>query len=104
MGLLKEFYICLTYVIAMHDRSTNESKHLIDSITTQWHLRIKFDSKRQAEDYILWIFSDIKKTIDAVSKDSPFFEEKGMLQDLTPNAISLRDSFQMYGWWSKKNI
>lgn len=56
MGLLKEFYICLTYVIAMLDRSTNESKHLIDSITAQWHLRIKFDSKRQAEDYILWIF------------------------------------------------
>ena len=104
MGLLKEFYICLAYILTKHDRSTIESKQLIDSITTQWRLRIKFDSKRKLGDYILWNFSDLKKIIDSISKDSPFFEKKEILQDLTADAISLRDSFQMYGWWSKKNI
>lgn len=31
-------------------------------------------------------------------------EEKSLLQDLTAGVISLRDAFQMYGWWSKTSI
>ena len=53
--------------------------------------------------YIPWNFEDVKKKIDAISTDSIFYDHKKLLQDLTAGVISLRDTYEIYAWWSNEN-
>ena len=54
--------------------------------------------------YIPWNFEDVKKEIDAISADSMFYAQKELLQDLTAGVISLRDTYEIYAWWSNEKL
>lgn len=60
--------------------------------------------KSEKQEYILWNFTDIKNAIDSIEKEHYCHKKKTRLQDLTACVISLRDLYEMHGWWSYDKV
>lgn len=104
--LLEEYYTYIPIILKVDNVSYINLKNEVCEIIDRWNYIATFKSsmKKNANDYILWNFTDIKNVIDSINEDYYYFEKKSILQDLTAGVISLRDAFQMYGWWSKTSI
>lgn len=100
--LIKEYYNTIIAIICLK----NITKKGIKDIIENWNIRaqgyIKCKETNDAR-YIPWNFEDVKKKIDAISTDSIFYDHKKLLQDLTAGVISLRDTYEIYAWWSNEN-
>lgn len=104
--LLEEYYTYIPIILKVNDVSYEKLKNEVCEIIDRWNYIATFKSsmEKNTNDYILWNLTDIKNVIDSINDDFYFFDKKSILQDLTAGVISLRDAFQMYGWWSKTNI
>lgn len=106
-GLLREYYTFMYLLLADESISLKDMHSVVDEIIENWRHRAKFDSagkQKNDNDYVLWNFSDIKNVINSMGANSYFYKKKEVLQDITAGVISLRDAFQMYGWWSKEEV
>jgi hypothetical protein len=65
----------------------NEGCEIID----RWNnvAAFNYSKKKNANDYILWNFTDIKNSIDAINDNFIFFDKKTILQDLTALVLFL---------------
>ena len=101
--LIKEYYNTIIEIIYL-------KKHTKETIKTDienWNARAQghFKSKKSyGAKYIPWNFEDVKKKIDAISTDSIYYAQKELLQDLTAGVISLRDTYEIYAWWSNEKL
>ena len=105
MQLLKEYYDSILELLFCE---TDIEKFVEDKISN-WEDKatlyfMKDRSKNDTADYILWNFADIKNIIDSIDTDSWLFRYKVALQNLTAGVISLRDAYEMNGWWSYDRI
>lgn len=101
--LIKEFYNKIIEIIYIEEYTKENIRNDIDD----WNSRAQgyfmcketYDAK-----YIPWNFEDIKMEIDEISTNSLFRDQKEIMQDLTAGVISLRDTYEMYAWWSNENL
>lgn len=101
--LLKEYYSKIIEIIYLKEYTKKNVKNDIDN----WNIRAQgyFKCKETYDNnYIPWNFEDIKKIIDAIPADSILSEQKEILQDLTAGVISLRDTYEIYAWWSNEKL
>ena len=115
--LLTEYYEEIKEVIQNENYS---SKNVEDKIEewkekTEKYIEMVEDKKKEQkseqetqksekQEYILWNFTDIKNAIDSIKEDYYCYEKKTRLQDLTARVISLRDLYEMHGWWSYDKV
>lgn len=115
--LLTEYYEEIKEVIQNENYS---SKNVEDKIEewkekTEKYIEMVEDKKKEQkseqetqksekQEYILWNFTDIKNAIDSIKEDYYCYEKKTRLQDLTACVISLRDLYEMHGWWSYDKV
>lgn len=101
--LIKEFYNKIIEIIYIEEYTKENIRNDIDD----WNSRAQgyfmcketYDAK-----YIPWNFEDIKMEIDEISTNSLFRDQKEIMQDLTAGVISLRDTYEMYAWWSNEDL
>lgn len=101
--LIKEFYNKIIEIIYFEEYTKENIRNDIDD----WNSRAQgyfmcketYDAK-----YIPWNFEDIKMEIDEISTNSLFRDQKEIMQDLTAGVISLRDTYEMYAWWSNEDL
>lgn len=106
--LLKEYY---KEVAKIANPITNERGKSIEEIISSWNSRSEIYFKNQVTSkthsktkYILWNFTDMKNAIDEIKENHYLFSHKAALQDLTAGVISLRDQYEMNGWWSEDQV
>lgn len=101
--LIKEYYNTIIEIIYLKKYTKEKIKKDIEN----WNERAQgyFKCKETfSAKYIPWNFEDVKKEIDAISADSMFYAQKELLQDLTAGVISLRDTYEIYAWWSNEKL
>lgn len=109
--LLENYYKLIIEIAAMPLCNLCIKKIISDTID-EWNNKAKDfikekDTKTVKEknkDYILWNFTDMKSIIDSIPKDHFLYSKKNAMQDLTACAISLRDLYEMHGWWSVEQV
>ena len=96
-------YFKIIEIIYLKEYTKKNVKNDIDN----WNIRAQgyFKCKETYDNnYIPWNFEDIKKIIDAIPADSILSDQKEILQDLTAGVISLRDTYEIYAWWSNEKL
>ena len=102
-ALITEYYNLIIAVLY----TKKYTKENIKSIIEIWEVRAQryFKDKETIEArYIPWNFEDIKRCIDDMTDSNNNYYKKEILQDLTAGVISLRDTYEIYAWWSNENL
>ena len=107
--LTEEYYKTILGILSLRNMCNSEkiTRDDIRAIIDNWYLRAQNYFKLQKQNdrnYIPWIFKDIKRVIDNLPIDSPFYRDKEILQDLTAGVISLRDTYEIHAWSSKEGV
>lgn len=112
--LLEEYYKEVAKIANPITNRDSESKELkaekrknIEKIISSWNSRSEIYFKSQVKNktkYILWNFTDMKNAIDEIKENHYLYSYKAALQDLTAGVISLRDQYEMNGWWSEDQV
>lgn len=101
--LIKEYYNKIIEIVYYKKYTKDNLKNDIENWNIRSQRYFKFGDASE-EKYIPWNFEDVKKSIDDISIENFLYPQKEILQDLTAGVIALRDTYEIYAWWSNEKI